>query len=76
MTSIAPPLPSRLRLGLSSGALYPHVASEEAPLVAARLGVSDLEVMLQTAGEYDQTVVNALKVNAESAATYALSVET
>ena len=58
---------SPLRLGLSSGALYPHVASEDTPAVAARLGAEDLEVMLQTAGEYEDTVISQLKANAEAA---------
>jgi sugar phosphate isomerase/epimerase len=43
--------PPRLRLGLSSGALYP-TATEDVPELAARLGLFDLEIMLQTAGEY------------------------
>ncbi len=42
-----------LELGLSSGALYPHVATEETAEVAARLGLWELELMLQTAGEYE-----------------------
>jgi uncharacterized protein len=67
MPSDSPSTSSRLRLGLSSGALYPHVASEDAPIVAARLGVSDIEVMLQTSGEYDAAVIGALKSNAETA---------
>ena len=62
-----PPPSSPLRLGLSSGALYPHIASEETPAVAARLGVNDLEVMLQTAGEYEPTVTRRLRANAEAA---------
>ena len=41
-----------LRLGLSTGALYPDVVTEEAPALAAAHGFADLEIMLQTAGEY------------------------
>jgi len=40
-----------LRLGLSTGALYP-VPTEAVPALAAKRGLVDLEVMLQTAGEY------------------------
>ncbi|HYO29081.1 MAG TPA: DUF309 domain-containing protein [Thermomicrobiales bacterium] len=40
-----------LRLGLSTGALFP-VPTEAVPAMAARRGLVDLEVMLQTAGEY------------------------
>jgi sugar phosphate isomerase/epimerase len=43
--------PPRLRLGLSTGALYP-IATEDVPDLAARSGLFDLEIMLQTAGEY------------------------
>jgi len=42
------------RLGLSTGALYPDIATEDVPEVAARLGFGDLELMLQTAGEYEE----------------------
>jgi sugar phosphate isomerase/epimerase len=43
--------PPRLRLGLSTGALFP-TATEDVPDLAARAGLFDLEIMLQTAGEY------------------------
>ena len=43
-----------LRIGLSSGALYPHVVTEDAPAVAASWGARDLELMLQTHGEYQR----------------------
>jgi sugar phosphate isomerase/epimerase len=47
------PAPDRsLRLGLSTGSLYPDVATEDAPAAAAANGFVDLEIMLQTAGEY------------------------
>lgn len=42
-----------LRLGVSSGAFYPALATEDTPDAAARLGFSDLELMLQTPSEYD-----------------------
>jgi sugar phosphate isomerase/epimerase/predicted metal-dependent hydrolase len=41
-----------LRIGLSSGALYPYVATESVASRAAGLGVRDLELMLQTPSEY------------------------
>jgi sugar phosphate isomerase/epimerase/predicted metal-dependent hydrolase len=41
-----------LRLGLSSGALYPGVATEDVPERARELGFTELEILLQTAGEY------------------------
>ena len=52
--AVRPPsvAPTSLRLGLSSGALYPDVPSEDAPAVAAARGFADVEFMLQTAGEY------------------------
>jgi sugar phosphate isomerase/epimerase/predicted metal-dependent hydrolase len=43
--------PPRLRLGLSSGALFP-MPTEDVPDAAARAGLFDLEIMLQTPGEY------------------------
>lgn len=45
------PEDTELRLGLSSGALYP-VPTEDVPALAARHGFHDLEIMLQTRGEY------------------------
>ncbi|MGI8975548.1 MAG: DUF309 domain-containing protein [Thermomicrobiales bacterium] len=41
-----------LPLGISSGALYPHLATEDVPHHAASLGVQTVELMLQTPGEY------------------------
>lgn len=49
-----------LRLGLSSGALYPDVLTEEVPDIAARWGLHDLELMLQTPGEYEAGFVRLL----------------
>src|SRR5688500_9098901 len=42
-----------LEIGLSSGALFPAVPTEQAPDRAAELGLTSVEVLLQTAGEYD-----------------------
>ena len=55
-----------MRLGLSSGAFYPDAATEDTPSRAASLGVLDLEVLLQTAGEYGPAVVGALAENARA----------
>lgn len=41
-----------LRLGVSSGAFYPDLPTEAVPAAAAALGLPELELMLQTAGEY------------------------
>jgi hypothetical protein len=41
-----------LRLGCSSGAFYPELLTEQVPVTAAALGFSDLELLLQTPGEY------------------------
>ena len=41
-----------LSIGVSSGAFYPHLATENAPLRAAQLGFDSIELMLQTTGEY------------------------
>jgi len=60
-------IPHPLRLGLSSGALYPDVLSEDVPAVVAAAGVTEIEVMLQTAGEYEDPVIRALGVNAAAA---------
>lgn len=42
-----------LRLGFSSGALYPWAETERAPEIAAEWGVRDLELLLQTPGEHE-----------------------
>jgi uncharacterized protein len=49
-----------LRLGVSSGALYP-VPTEDVPALAARGGFTDLEIMLQTAGEYESGFTSTLR---------------
>ena len=46
-----------LRLGLSTGALYP-TPTEDVPAIAARLGFYDLEIMLQTAGAYEPEFID------------------
>ena len=56
-----------LRLGLSTGALYPDVATENAPAVAVAHGFRDLEVMLQTHGEYDLAFARVLAAACRSA---------
>ncbi|MCC6790741.1 MAG: DUF309 domain-containing protein [Thermomicrobiales bacterium] len=56
-----------LRLGLSSGALYPGTRTEDAPAEAARLGLFDLELMLQTAGEYDPAFIREVRANVRAA---------
>lgn len=52
--------PGPLRLGLSTGALYP-TPTEDVPAIAARLGFYDLEIMLQTAGEYEPEFISDLR---------------
>jgi uncharacterized protein len=47
------------RLGLSSGALYP-TPTEDAPEIAARHGLFDLEIMLQTRSEYEPSFIRLL----------------
>ncbi|MGI8477500.1 MAG: DUF309 domain-containing protein [Thermomicrobiales bacterium] len=68
-TSASPGASSTLRLGLSSGALYPAVATEDVPEAAARMGVADLELMLQTAGEHEPAFVRQLRANLQAAGT-------
>jgi sugar phosphate isomerase/epimerase/predicted metal-dependent hydrolase len=53
--------PPRLRLGLSTGALYP-TPTEDVPDAAARVGLFDLEIMLQTPGEYGVAFIRELSV--------------
>ncbi|CAA9568998.1 MAG: hypothetical protein AVDCRST_MAG49-3390 [uncultured Thermomicrobiales bacterium] len=65
-----------LRLGLSSGALYPHVPTEVVPEVAATLGIGDLELMLQSAGEYDPAFARVLRTALGDAGVRAHAVHT
>ncbi|MGH2549279.1 MAG: DUF309 domain-containing protein [Thermomicrobiales bacterium] len=44
--------PIDLRLGISSGALYPWAVTEATPEIAAGWGVRDIELLLQTPGEH------------------------
>ncbi len=56
-----------LRLALSSGAFYPRVQTEDVPFEAARLGIDEVELLLQTAGEYESTFIRTVAQNAASA---------
>jgi sugar phosphate isomerase/epimerase len=56
-----------LRLGISSGAFYPATLTEDAPALAASWGISDLELMLQTHGEYDPAFIAAVERNVRAA---------
>ena len=58
--------PPRLRLGLSSGALYP-TPTEDVPDAAARAGLFDLEIMLQTPGEYGNGFIRELAARSRGA---------
>ena len=55
------------RLGISSGAFYPHTPTEEVPAAASRLGVTAIELMLQTPGEYAPDFVAGLAQRVQSA---------
>lgn len=65
-----------LSLGVSSGAFYPHIATEDTPAAAAALGFSELEIMLQTVGEYDLSFARTVAANAQEAAVNIRSVHT
>ncbi len=58
--------PPRLRLGLSTGALYP-TATEDVPALAAEAGLFDLEIMLQTPGEYGAAFIRDLAARCRGA---------
>ena len=58
--------PPRLRLGLSTGALYP-TPTEDVPEAAARAGLFDLEIMLQTPGEYGTSFIQELSARCRDA---------
>ena len=58
--------PPRLRLGLSTGALYP-TPTEDVPDAAARAGLFDLEIMLQTPGEYGAGFIRELSSRCRNA---------
>lgn len=65
-----------LGLGVSSGAFYPHIATEDAPAAAAALGFTEVEIMLQTTGEYDPGFAQLVAANAAEAAVHIRSVHT
>lgn len=76
MIALAAPLPGEqeglthlraVSIGASSGAFYPHTATEDVPAAAARLGLTSVELMLQTAGEYEPGFIAQVKANAEAA---------
>lgn len=50
-----------LRLGLSGGALYPGTPTEAVPARAAELGFAEVELMLQTPGEYAPVFVREVR---------------
>jgi uncharacterized protein len=58
--------PPRLRLGLSTGALYP-MPTEDVPDAAAGAGLFDIEIMLQTPGEYGAGFIRELASRSRSA---------
>ncbi|MFT4041121.1 MAG: DUF309 domain-containing protein [Thermomicrobiales bacterium] len=60
--------PPRLRLGISTGALYP-TPTEDVPDIAARMGLFDLEIMLQTPGEYGSAFLRELAKRSRAAGT-------
>ncbi len=65
-----------VELGASTGAFYPHTLTEHVPEMAARLGISQIEVMLQTAGEHDPAFVRQVATNARAAGVAVHSVHT
>lgn len=65
-----------LSLGVSSGAFYPHIATEDAPAAAAALGFSEMEIMLQTIGEYDLSFAQMVAAHAKEAGISIRSVHT
>jgi len=65
-----------VELGASSGAFYPQLLTEHVPAAAAALGISTIEVMLQTAGEYDAAFIQQVATNAHDAGVTVHSVHT
>lgn len=55
-----------MRIGCSTGAFFPAAATEEAIVQAARMGLLDIEVMLQTHGEYQAAFFEDLRVQARA----------
>jgi sugar phosphate isomerase/epimerase len=56
-----------LRIGVSTGAYFPQIATEDVADIAARAGIADLEVMLQTRGEYETAFVRMLAARCRDA---------
>ena len=65
-----------LPIAISSGAFYPHVPTEEVPERAAALGITTVELMLQTAGEYDPAFIADVAARARDAGVTVRSVHT
>lgn len=65
-----------LPIAVSSGAFYPHVPTEEVPDRAAALGITTVELMLQTAGEYDPAFIADVAARARDAGVTVRSVHT
>jgi len=65
-----------VEIAVSSGAFYPHVATENTPQAAAALGIRTMEVMLQTQGEYQPAFIAKLAANAHEAGVRIHSVHT
>lgn len=63
-------------LAVSSGAFYPNVPTEDVPAAAARRGLSTLEIMLQTPGEYDPAFIRIVADNAKAAGVSVRSLHT
>lgn len=65
-----------LSLGVSSGAFYPDFATEDAPAAAAALGFTEMEIMLQTWGEYEPAFAQLVDSRAKEAGVHIRSVHT
>lgn len=65
-----------VELAASSGAFFPHVPTEDVPEAAARLGITTIEVMLQTASEYQPGFIKRLAANVRAAGVTIHSVHT
>ena len=55
-----------LRIGCSTGAFFPDASTEEALDRAAELGITEIEVMLQSHGEYDPAFFGLLDGRAKT----------
>lgn len=65
-----------MEIGASTGALYPRFLTEQAVEALARLGFRVVEVMLQTAGEYEPAFARAVAARARVAGLEVRSVHT